>query len=695
MTPHRSRSSRLGRVITRYVGLKTALGRGFDGERRVLQALDAFLRADGGRSADLTPASLSHWTQTLTHVSATVRRKRLQIVRNLCLYRRRTEPACFVPDPMLFPACHQPRLPFLFAPAEIARLLRAARTLERTPGSPLRPEVLRLAIVLLYTTGLRRAGVSCSVWPSGTTTRARGRSSFGRVSSTNRAACRSRSTGDAPSTPIFGRAVLATCPWPPTCRSCGMAIPEAVPTRAPDSPWASGSWSGPRRSARLTGGRRAFMICATASPALVPTGSRCPGQAALAGHVHGSRLDRFAPVLSAVRRAPSGRRECALRAALWRPRRRAPPGHGEEAMTRRHPIPLACTLRAFFTDYLSTLRGLSPHTIGSYRDSLTLLLRFAAAQQGRDVAVLDVEHLPAAVVIAFLSDLETTRHCTARTRNIRLAALHTFFRFLASQHPDRLEHAQRILGIPFKRTRPRPIEYLEHEELQAVLATVDRTTPAGAPRLHLAGHPVQYGGPGAGAPRRPVDRSSADHTPPSPARRQRPQTPHLSPLAADGAPPARPLRRTRPGPRRRRAGLRESSRDAPHAVRGAVHSREIPPPRGRHAAAARAQATAPAQSAPQHGRASLEIWGGPDDDRALAGARQRQHDVSLRDDRPRDEAPGPGEGAATPHAAPSRVAPRRDDSRLAGSAVTRDQLCGVARSHPRPPRAQRSSTPHD
>lgn len=148
-------------------------------------------------------------------------------------------------------------------------------------------------------------------------------------------------------------------------------------------------------------------------------------------------------------------------------------------MIRQRPNTLASTLRAFFTDYLSTLRGLSPHTIRSYRDSLTLLFRFVAAAQRRDVAVLDVDDLTADVVIAFLSDLETTRHATVRTRNIRLAALHTFFRFLATQHPDRLEHAQRILGIPFKRTRPRPIEYLEHEELEAVLAAVDRTTPAG------------------------------------------------------------------------------------------------------------------------------------------------------------------------------------------------------------------------
>jgi site-specific recombinase XerD len=148
-------------------------------------------------------------------------------------------------------------------------------------------------------------------------------------------------------------------------------------------------------------------------------------------------------------------------------------------MTRRPPNTLASTLRAFFTDYLSTLRGLSPHTIRSYRDGLTLLLRFVAAYTRRDITVLDVDDLTADVVIAFLADLETSRHCTVRTRNIRLAALHTFFRFLATQHPERLEHAQQIRGIPFKRARPRPIEYLEYEELETVLAAVDRTTPAG------------------------------------------------------------------------------------------------------------------------------------------------------------------------------------------------------------------------
>ena len=148
-------------------------------------------------------------------------------------------------------------------------------------------------------------------------------------------------------------------------------------------------------------------------------------------------------------------------------------------MKRLLPNTLASTLRAFFADYLPTLRGLSPHTIRSYRDSLTLLLRFGATQQRRDVAVLDVDDLTADVVIAFLTHLEQTRHSRVTTRNIRLAAIHTFFRFLAVQHPDRLEQVQRILGIPFKRTRSRPVEYLEYEEIDSVLAAVDRATPDG------------------------------------------------------------------------------------------------------------------------------------------------------------------------------------------------------------------------
>lgn len=156
MNRHRSRTSALGRVITRYLALKRALGFAYSLEGATLRALEAFLRTEGGPTADLRPASFTQWTHTLEHLTPTVRRNRLRTVRNLCRYRRRTEPDCFVPDPSGFPAPHHARPPHIFTPDEIARLLRATRTLAPTPHRPLRVQAMRLALVLLYTAGLRR-----------------------------------------------------------------------------------------------------------------------------------------------------------------------------------------------------------------------------------------------------------------------------------------------------------------------------------------------------------------------------------------------------------------------------------------------------------------------------------------------------------------------------------------------------------
>ena len=143
------------------------------------------------------------------------------------------------------------------------------------------------------------------------------------------------------------------------------------------------------------------------------------------------------------------------------------------------PNALASTLRAFFGEHLPTIRGVSPHTIRSYRDSVALLLRFLARATGRPVAALDVPDLTVEHIVAFLHHLEQERHVRASTRNVRLAAIHAFARFLAAQEPTHLDPAQRLLGIPFKRARPRPIAYLEHEEIAAVLDSVDRSTRAG------------------------------------------------------------------------------------------------------------------------------------------------------------------------------------------------------------------------
>jgi integrase len=143
----------LASTIISYLTLKRALGRQYATQERVLAHLDRFLAA---RHADLTAETFADWCLTRQHLASGHRRAHMREVRNLCLYRRRRELACFVPDPRLFPPVHQVIRPHIFTDGEVAQLLAVTRTLARTSNSPLCPENMRLAIVLLYTTGLRR-----------------------------------------------------------------------------------------------------------------------------------------------------------------------------------------------------------------------------------------------------------------------------------------------------------------------------------------------------------------------------------------------------------------------------------------------------------------------------------------------------------------------------------------------------------
>jgi len=139
------------------------------------------------------------------------------------------------------------------------------------------------------------------------------------------------------------------------------------------------------------------------------------------------------------------------------------------------PNLLARCLHDYFSDHLLRLRGMSPHTIHSYRDSLVLLLRFAAAKRKVEVSDLDLKDLDPERVIAFLSYVEKERGNSATTRNVRLAAIHAFFRYVGSRHPEQLGNAQRVLAVPFKRTNQRVIEYLDRMEIEKILAGIDRT----------------------------------------------------------------------------------------------------------------------------------------------------------------------------------------------------------------------------
>ncbi|MGO9837880.1 MAG: site-specific integrase [Polyangiaceae bacterium] len=148
-------------------------------------------------------------------------------------------------------------------------------------------------------------------------------------------------------------------------------------------------------------------------------------------------------------------------------------------MSAAFPTALARALRGFFADHLPRVRGMSPHTVLSYRDAFTLLLRFVATRRERLVVALDFHDLGVDDVLAFLDHLETDRHNSAATRNARLAAVHAFARYAAASHPEHLELCQRVLAVPFKRARARVVEYLEADEIRALLDAPDRATPDG------------------------------------------------------------------------------------------------------------------------------------------------------------------------------------------------------------------------
>jgi integrase/recombinase XerD len=133
-------------------------------------------------------------------------------------------------------------------------------------------------------------------------------------------------------------------------------------------------------------------------------------------------------------------------------------------------------VQAFFTDRLLRQRRASPNTVAGYRDTFRLLLRFAKQRLGKAPSKLSLTDLDAPFVGDFLDHLEKERRNGARSRNSRLAAIHSFFQYLSFQEPAYADQCRRILAIPSKRYERRLIEYLTPEEIDALLAAPDRTT---------------------------------------------------------------------------------------------------------------------------------------------------------------------------------------------------------------------------
>jgi site-specific recombinase XerD len=146
----------LAEEITAYLRFHRSLGKLYVSEERTLYSLDAFLANQYPCTQELDGRIFSQWCDTSVHLMPTVRRQRMRIIRNFCLYRRRRHQHCFVPDILTFPVNHQRHIPYILSSAEVARLLCAAQQLPSVPNSPLRAQVIRLAVLLLYTSGLRR-----------------------------------------------------------------------------------------------------------------------------------------------------------------------------------------------------------------------------------------------------------------------------------------------------------------------------------------------------------------------------------------------------------------------------------------------------------------------------------------------------------------------------------------------------------
>ncbi|MCL6564058.1 MAG: tyrosine-type recombinase/integrase [Firmicutes bacterium] len=143
------------------------------------------------------------------------------------------------------------------------------------------------------------------------------------------------------------------------------------------------------------------------------------------------------------------------------------------------PTDFARLLTRFLGQYLPAHRNLSQRTIQSYRDTFKLLLQFGREERGWVPEHLTLAQMDRACLEAFLDWLETTRHCGVATRNQRLAALRTFFRWVAYEAPESLEQIQRILGIAWKKTRQPTVTYLTPDAMQALLAQPDGHTARG------------------------------------------------------------------------------------------------------------------------------------------------------------------------------------------------------------------------
>ena len=444
----------LRQVLKDYLLIRRQLGYKLKADERLLENFVAFLERAG--AVRITTELAVMWAKLPVDARPHRWRQRLGIVRSFARYLATIDPDSEVPSKDLLPA-HRPRVaPYIYSPAEIAALMGAAGAL--TP--PLRAASYRTVIGLMATTGLRLGETldldrqDVDLHDGALHVRAR--------------QTKQREVPMHPSTTAALREYTRS-----RDRYCADSADAGVlPQRARRQAHPRGVQPLVReadRPDRPGGSRRARPAKATRSEAhaggahaagLVRRGRGRGPQTAAALHVFGTRRSgQHVLVLGGRPRAHGGDQEPVGAAA------------GGALMSL-----LAPTLQAFFTERLITQRDSSPQTVAAYRDTFRLLLSFAHERIGKQPCELDVDDLDAPLIGAFLTHLEQDRGNSARTRNARLAAIHSLYRYMALRHPEHLQTIGRVIAIPFKRHEQNSVNYLNLDEIKALLRAPDRTT---------------------------------------------------------------------------------------------------------------------------------------------------------------------------------------------------------------------------
>ena len=371
------------------------------------------------------------------------------------------------------------------------------------------------------------------------------------------------------------------------------------------------------------------------------------------------RCSRIITCTSSNRSAPPPASGLRIITENWFRHCRTRPGGADE--DRSSETSLASALSDYFTDHLPRLRGTSPHTIHSYRDSMVLLLRFLSQHRSKPVTALDLADLAPPAILAFLSYLEQERNNGVSTRNVRLSAIHAFFHFVASRNPEHLDLAQRILGIPFKRARQRAIDYLEYDEIDAVLKAINRTTPQGSRDYALLATMFNTGG----RVQEIADLRVCDLqlTKPFQVRLfgKGKKGTLLSAVAADGHGVASVLSAAKSGPALGISRLSESSRPAVNPIRNPLYPRPMSWRGRERGSESPEEATASSQRSAQHSRSASEIGSRSIHHKPSAGSCQSDNYKPLRKSRSGNEATGHRQGQASPTPVPHPLGQRSHD----------------------------------